>query len=345
MAGLALIDGRLLTRTLTDPGYALTLDERGWTSLLTIAHAERLAGSLAWRLHGLDVPEKAAAILAQARASAEQNRVQALWEAEMAKRALEPLGISLLLLKGTAYAACGLDAARGRLIGDLDIMVPRDRLDDVERALIAAGWDWVKPDPYDDAYYRTHMHELPPLIHQGRDRMIDVHHSILPLTARPKPDSAAMIADAVPLGNGVSVLAPADMLIHAIAHLLADGDLEGGLRNLWDIDRLIREFAERDGDFWPTLVSRARRHSLVPHVSRALRLAHHIYETPVDRFLAYLPRRGDIIFVGRLLARNGWGRDTRKILRLAFYIRSHWLRMPPIMLARHLWIKWRRRRS
>ena len=40
--------------------------------------------------------------------------------------------------------------------------------------------------PYDDAYYRDHMHELPPLIHKERDRMIDVHHTILPLTARPK---------------------------------------------------------------------------------------------------------------------------------------------------------------
>ncbi|WP_164045505.1 nucleotidyltransferase family protein, partial [Serratia marcescens] len=67
-------------------------------------------------------------------------------------------------------------------IGDLDILVPRDRLDEVEAALLAAGWEWVKPDPYDDAYYRRWMHELPPLIHRERDRMIDVHHTILPLT-------------------------------------------------------------------------------------------------------------------------------------------------------------------
>ena len=336
-----MIDARLLTKTLSEPAYAMRLDARGWTSLLTIAHAERLTASLAWRLERLKIPPKAAAILAEAKASAEVGRTHALWEAEMARRALMPLGIPLILLKGTAFAAAGLDAARGRLIGDLDILVPRDRLAEVEAALLSAGWEWVKPDPYDDAYYRQYMHELPPLIHRERDRMIDVHHTILPLTARVKPDAAALIKGAMPLSNGLYTLSPQDMLIHAAAHLFADGDLNGGLRNLWDIDRLIREHSA-EPDYWPKLIERARLHGLVSHTSRALRLSQHLFETPVDRFLAYDARRGDIFYMGRLLARGGWGQETRKILRLAFYIRSHWLRMPPLMLARHLWVKWRR---
>jgi hypothetical protein len=341
MGGAPMMDARLLTKTLSQPSYAMKLDARGWTALLSIAHAERLTASLAWRLEGLTLPPKAAAVLAEAKASAEVGRTHALWEAEMARHALAPLGIPLILLKGTAFAAAGLDAARGRLIGDLDILVPRDRLAEVEAALLGAGWEWVKPDPYDDAYYREHMHELPPLIHTARDRMIDVHHTILPLTARVKPDAAALIADAVPLGNGLFTLSPPDMLIHAVAHLFADGDLNGGLRNLWDIDRLIREHSATP-DYWTQLVEHARLHRLVPHVSRALRLSQHLFETPVDAFLAYQPRKGDIFYMGRLLARNGWGQETRKVLRLAFYIRSHWLRMPPLMLARHLWVKWRR---
>ena len=336
-----MMDARLLTKTLSEPAYAMRLDARGWTSLLTIAHAERLTASLAWRLERLKIPPKAAAILAEAKASAEVVRTHALWEAEMARRALMPLGIPLILLKGTAFAAAGLDAARGRLIGDLDILVPRDRLAEVEAMLLSAGWEWVKPDPYDDAYYRQYMHELPPLIHRERDRMIDVHHTILPLTARVKPDAAALIAGAVPLSDGLYTLSPQDMLIHAVAHLFADGDLNGGLRNLWDIDRLIREHSA-EPDYWPKLIERARLHGLVSHTSRALRLSQHLFETPVDRFLAYDARKGDIFYMGRLLARGGWGQETRKILRLAFYIRSHWLRMPPLMLAQHLWVKWRR---
>ena len=41
----------------------------------------------------------------------------------MARRALAPLGIPLILLKGAAFVASGLDAGRGRMIGDLDILV------------------------------------------------------------------------------------------------------------------------------------------------------------------------------------------------------------------------------
>jgi Uncharacterised nucleotidyltransferase len=336
-----MMDARLLSRVLSDPGYAGQLDDRGWTALLGMAHAERLTASLAYRLDGRTLPLQVQQIFAAAKLTAETGRTHALWEAEMARRALAPLGIKTVLLKGTAFVATGLDAGRGRLIGDLDILVPRQSLDAVEAALLTDGWEWVKPDPYDDAYYRDHMHELPPLIHSARDRMIDVHHTILPLTARITPDAAALIADAALLDNGLYALSPPDMLIHGVAHLFADGDLQGGLRNLWDIDRLIREHSATP-EYWAKLLDRARLHGLVPHTSRALRLTHHLFGTPVDPYLAYEPRRGDIFYTGRLLARNGWGQETRKILRLGFYIRSHWLRMPPLKLLKHLWTKWRR---
>jgi hypothetical protein len=285
---------------------------------------------------GREVPPRIASLFESARRDAAYARTQALWEAEMARRALAPLGVQVVLLKGTAYAAAGLDAGIGRSIGDLDIMVPRARLDSVQEALLAAGWEWVKEDAYDDLYYRRWMHELPPLIHKERDRMIDVHHTILPLTARPTPDPTAMIADSVALPDGLRILSPADMVIHAVAHLFADGDLAGGLRNLWDIDRMVRQFAAAPG-FWTKLRNHGWRHGLGDETARALRLASFIYGTPVEG--EGKARRGDGLYERRLLARDGWGRETRPALRLAFYVRSHWLRMPPLMLARHLLIK------
>ncbi len=324
---------------LADPAGATGLDRSAWTDILCAARAERLLASLACRLRGLDLPEDVQGVLDRAGVEADVGRTEALWEAEMARRTLMPLGMPVVLLKGTAFVAAGLDAGQGRLIGDLDILVPANRLDEAEAALLAAGWEWVKPDPYDDAYYRRWMHELPPLIHRDRDRMIDVHHTVLPLTARPTPDADALIAASLPLENGLRVLCPADMVIHAAAHLLADGDMAGGLRNLWDIDRLVREF---EGEaFWDTLDAHAKRHGLSDVVRRSLRLSAQLFSTPI-------PKRHDRLtgqdkwFRSRLLARDGWGRPTRPLLRLAFYVRSHWLRMPPLMLARHLWIKWRK---
>ena len=333
-------DARPLARLLADPARAGEV--RDWTSLIALARAESLAGSLAWRLERQVVPPRVETLLEAARRDSEAARVQALWEAEMARRALAPLGVPVILLKGTAFAAAGLEAARGRSIGDLDILVPRPALPNVERALLAAGWEWVKEDPYDDQYYRRWMHELPPLIHRERDRMIDVHHAILPLTARPKPDMAAMIEASVALGDGLRVLAPQDMVIHAAAHLFADGDLAGGLRNLWDIDRLIREFNEHEG-FWNALLANSRKHGLSVPVGRAIRLSSRLFGTPSAPTRDWSARPDDIVYLRRLLARDGWGRKTRPLTRLGFYVRSHWLRMPPLMLARHLWVKARRK--
>jgi hypothetical protein len=330
----------LLVRALAEPASAGVLADADWTALIAMARAESLIGSLAYRLQGQELPARVEALLEGARRDAEQLRRQALWEAEMARRALAPLGVPVILLKGTAYAATGLEASVGRSIGDLDIMVPRERILDVEKALLGAGWEWVKEDAYDDLYYRRWMHELPPLIHRERDRMIDVHHTILPLTAKPKPDAAAMIADSVELENGLRVLSPADMIVHAATHLFADGDLAGGLRNLWDIDRLLGEFGGQ-ADFWPALQARARHHRLLPAVQRAARIAADLYRTPLPDTWRHRAA-ADSLFKARLLARNEWGQETRPGLRFGFYIRSHLLRMPLPMLARHLWIKARK---
>ncbi|WP_271300208.1 nucleotidyltransferase domain-containing protein [Sphingomonas sp. CV7422] len=326
-------DALILARALADP-QSLALDT-DWIGLITTARAEQLLGTLAYRLDGLPLPEDVALLLADARASAENGRRAALWEAEMARRALAPLDCQVVLLKGTAFVAAGSLAGRGRSIGDCDILVPRAALDRVEAALLAAGWEWVKPDPYDDAYYRRWMHELPPLIHRTRDRMIDVHHTILPPTARITPDAAALLADAEPLGNGLSVLSPRDLIVHAAAHLFADGDLAGGLRNLWDIHCLIDDHGS-DG-----LAARAAHHGLTRETARALRLCHRLFDTPVAPEHRDL-RGGDALYLRRVLARDDWGRPIRPATRFAFYVRSHWLRMPPAMLARHLWTKWRR---
>ncbi|MFC4292648.1 nucleotidyltransferase family protein [Sphingorhabdus arenilitoris] len=359
---------RQLVAALRDPASVQSLSGEGWTALITIARAEQLLGTLACKLQGMDMPPPIAAALADARLNVEYQHRSALWEADCARRALSEYPGAVVLLKGTAYVAAGLRAGEGRHIGDLDILVAADGLPEAEAALTGnGGWEWVKEDAYDDAYYRDHMHELPPLIHKERDRMIDVHHTILPLTARPKPDAAAMLQDAIPLppaggvrvgqaytadknpppappatGRGeLFVFTPEDMACHCAAHLMADGDLTGGLRNLWDYHCLTQEFAEQTTDFWAQLERRASHHQLLPAVQRAARVSAHLFGTEIPPAWRKAHWQ-DGYYSRRLLARDEWGRGTHKFTRLLFYIRSHWLRMPPAMLARHLWTKWRK---
>lgn len=323
------LNALLLVRALRDPASTLSFSAGEWNAVIAMARAEQLIGTLAYRLSGLAMPQSIQRVMADAREQAALERRQALWEADRARVALAGLDVPVILLKGTAYVAAGLGAGVGRSIGDLDILVPRAALAAVEEALLAAGWEWVKSDPYDQQYYRRWMHELPPLIHRERDRMIDVHHTILPLTARPRPDAAAMIADRVELSDGLCILSPEDRLLHCVAHLFADGDLAGGLRNLWDMHCLLEDY----GGDQEQLRTRAQRHGLAKHLARGRRLAQFLFGCG-GRL-----RLSDRLYIRRLLARDDWGRQTRAFTRMAFYIRSHYLRMPPLMLARHLWIK------
>ncbi|WP_447762321.1 nucleotidyltransferase domain-containing protein [Sphingopyxis panaciterrae] len=332
---------RIVVDLLAGRRDADSLAPRDWEGVIGVARAEAMLATLAYRLGQDELPPPVAALFADQRAAAEVAQGQALWEAEMARRALKGQRIEFVLLKGTAYAAAGLSCSAGRQIGDLDILVLHSDVGRAENELLEAGWEWVKSDPYDDAYYRDHMHELPPLIHKARDRMIDVHHTILPQTHRITPDALALMSDAVTTAGGFAVLCPADMAVHCAAHMLADGDLQGGLRNLWDFHCLTRDFAAADPGYWGQLDGRADTHGLRAAVHRAARLARDLYGSELPSgWNRHDP--ADSWYRRRLLARDDWGRSTDFALQQAFYIRSHWLRMPPAMLARHLWTKWRK---
>jgi hypothetical protein len=277
------------------------------------------------------------------------------WEANRVHRALRGVTERIVLLKGGAYAAAKLPPAAGRRVSDTDVLVARGHLDGVERALRQHGWESVEEDEYDDAYYRRWMHELPPMRHRARLNVLDVHHTILPRTSRLRPDAGRLLTDAEALDDRrLHVLCPADMVLHSAAHMFQDGDLASGLRELLDLDDLLRHFAGREG-FWPGLADRAARMDLARPLYYALRYCRMYLDTPVpsptcaeiDRIGG--PARPVLAMMDRLVDRAIVLRDPDRDDRLAvtahilLYIRSHWLRMPPHLLAPHLCRKaWRR---
>jgi hypothetical protein len=105
------------------------------------------------------------------------------WEISRIQRALASVDTPIIFLKGAAYLMSALANAKGRLSSDIDILVAKNMLPQVESALIEHGWEPIKLADYDQLYYRTWAHELPPLRHRDRNTVVDVHHTILPLTA------------------------------------------------------------------------------------------------------------------------------------------------------------------
>jgi len=262
-------------------------------------------------------------------------------------KALAPLDIPLILLKGAAYIAQGLACAEGRLPEDLDLMVPRDRLDEAERALVKAGWAFEKTDAYDQHYYRAWSHELPPMRFPEHALELDVHHTILPPTGRARPDARALVEAAVALpGSPFRALSPADQVLHACAHLFQDSDCSGRFRDLVDIDALVREHAISPG-FWTTLLARARLHGLGRPLWYASRYATAWLDTPIPEEVAAEiarlgPGRISRLVMDRLVRRalfpdapDEEPAPRTRLARWLLFARSMWLRMPPWLLAYH----------
>lgn len=294
---------------------------------------------------------EAARVVSQAHAEAVRREVTQL------RKALASTGIDIILLKGAAYLYAGLPAARGRLFSDVDILVPGAALAEVEAALMQHGWATTHHNAYDQRYYRRWMHELPPLRHVSRQTVLDVHHAILPPTARLKPDSAKLLAAsrAVSGEPRLRLLAPADMVLHSAAHLFFNEDLGSGLRDLVDLDSLLRDFG-RPPEFWPELSARAVELDLARPFYYALRYCRRMLDTPMPEHALRAAETGrpplglhrlmDAVFLRALQPRQRGVPDRlAPLARQWLYVRAHWLRMPPLLLACHLTVKALRRQE
>jgi len=342
-----------LLDALHDPSVLASLHESAWDRLLRVYRRNKLLPALAAAVEeaGLTagIPEKAQEHLLAARREAEQHARMIRWEVNRIRRALRDVGVEIVLLKGAAYVLAGLPPGRGRLVQDLDVLVPKERLPEVERALLAAGWEWADDDSYDQHYYRAWMHELPPLRHHLRDTVLDVHHTILPETGRLRPDPRKLFGEARAIEEaGFKVLAPVDMVLHAAAHMLGDETLGGALRDLIDLDALLRHFAATEPGFWERLAPRARELDLARPLFYALRSCRRLLgaEIPaaVDSALDEVgkppwPVAGvmDALVNRCLLARTSErGGPDLTVAGWILYVRAHWLRMPTRLLVPHL---------
>lgn len=252
---------RLLLRAMADPHTCLALESAQWDLLLRGGRSARLLGTLAARL-GVGAEGSGSNESGDANAPGAllrlpqvvQRQLQAAWiEARFRRHKLlhlldavaEPVlraAPVCLALKGAAYVLQQSAWAAGRLPADVDLMVPREALDAVEQALLAAGWEFEKQDDYDQRYYREWSHELPPMRCAGMALELDLHHAILPPLGRARPDPRSVIDRSVAVaGSAYRVPSLQDQVLHSAAHLFQDSDGSNRLRDLFDFDGVLTD--------------------------------------------------------------------------------------------------------
>ena len=339
-------DYALLARVLRDPATLDRLSPEAFARTIDVALRARLLGWLVEQVRvghvPADSPEWLRDRLFTAVTLVTGYERSIRWEIDRLSRAFHETGQLWILLKGAGYIAAGLPPGAGRRVADIDILVPMRDLGAVERMLHEHGWEFSEIDAYDNRYYREWMHELPPMVHRDRRSIVDVHHGILPQTSRLKPSSERLIAQATTLGTGIRVLCPAHMVLHAAAHLFHDGEIAGAIRDLVDLDQLLRWFG-RDEAFWRSLRRETPALDLARPAYYALRYARRWFGTPlpddvIAEMAAWAPPAAVVRLMDTLVDRAVMGNSARASRAAVFglYVRSHWLKMPPLHVIRHL---------
>ncbi|MCP5382879.1 MAG: nucleotidyltransferase family protein [Kordiimonadaceae bacterium] len=351
-------DKNILIRVLKNPELMTSLDASEWNALLSEARISNLAGRVAADAESLKIIDLLPAKVQNLFKSFTYNSLSSArmirWEMNRVMRALKGSDEKVILLKGAAYLDKGLSCTRGRISVDLDILVPKKRIDWVEEKFIAAGWQHQLDNDYDQKFYREYAHELPPMVHPDRRISIDVHHSILPVTSRVSPDMSKLIKDAVKSKSGFYTFSDVDIILHSVVHQFQDGELRSSLRNLLEQHDMLNEFGKNAG-FWEKLVPRAIELGLTRALYYALRYTQMIMGTEIpDTVMADIRPYGpnpivrnimDWMVPGVISPSFGITGFARWVAANGLYIRSHWLRMPPLLLTRHLTIKFFRRFS
>lgn len=338
-------------------GNAADLSLEQWDVILRLGRRAGLLATLADVLgdyEGAGLPGRVVDHLQSAVRVADRHRLSVAYEVEEVARALQLTDAPIVLLKGAAYTLSDLPAGRGRLFSDVDIMVPKTKLAIAESRLQFRGGWIVKPlSAYDKRYYRQWMHELPPMRHKLRGSELDVHHAIVPETARSPISMELLWADIVPISgwSGLWRLSDADLVIHSAIHLFSDGEFNNALRDLVDIWRLLRCFCEAEGD-WLSLIDRAVQLSAEVPLTLALYFCREILGLQIpsgikavgsvsiepknfgDRWLYWCCSRG-LKPNHPLLCEQGDALAT-----LSLFVRSHYLKMPFKLLVPHLLRKW-----
>ena len=341
----------LLVELLSRDRAVQSFSLKEWDLIIRQARATKLLGSLGAYIGegnaGKAIPIKALNHIQSVSRQAGRTKISSQYEIEQIGKITEKLNYPVIVLKGAAYVLREYSSSIGRLFSDIDILVPKKQIYDLERRFLDNGWYGEKQHPYDQKYYRQWMHELPPLTNSRTGSTLDLHHNILPETASIKVNVDLMIVSIIPVDgfHNIYTLSPVDMVLHSLTHLFHEGEFDHGLRDLLDVHRLVISFCEEDDQFWMHLLKRSFQLSLSLPLLYGVRYLILFLKTDIPSFVVeeLQAKYGsehkvmDFLFVRALMPNHKSCDDKFSgFARWCLYVRSHHLRMPAYLLIPHL---------
>lgn len=342
---------RLLLMALRDPSVLTSYGTAEWELLLRLARRVRLLGYLAAKLneHNLleSIPERAANLLCSGLIQAKKYQQLARWELDRVLWALEGEELPIIVLKGMAYLLADLPFSRGRVFADVDLLVPKGKLSEIEANLLRKGWRHHPAlTPYDERYYREWSHELPAFVHRERQTEVDIHHTLTSPIGKLKLEPHFFWQTALPVEGRLHVLCPEDMVLHCALNLMQNNELANDLRHLLDLHSMLQFFSSRQSGFWEQLFARANQLGLGRPLFYGLYFSHQLFRTVIpDDWRVHLNNQpgwpvrqimGATVPLALLPLHPDHPSRSASLARLLLYWRSHWLRMPLRTLLPHL---------
>jgi hypothetical protein len=216
-------------------------------ALLRVLIHSQLQGYIAYRVDDLSpYPEPFKRHLTSVRTFSSAQYLQVLQACRTIADDLDAANTPILLMKGAAYIVTNKANAKGRLISDIDILVEKDQLSEIESRLQANGWQAKELDDYDEKYYRDWSHELPPYFHLETGVTLDIHHNLLPGSAGKTIDIKRIFKDKQATDTPLFALDDRHLILHSAIHLLLNDDIEKGLRDCLDLHQMLISYVNNN---------------------------------------------------------------------------------------------------
>jgi hypothetical protein len=287
------IDNHTLSQLICDQAPAVnwaSFSQSDWDLLLQAAQREGVGPLVYWAFSKSgkfpSLPETARNSLRAMYASTWMSSQKMLKELETLSRLFSQAEIPVVVLKGACFALTIYPDIGLRPMGDLDLLVPKEKLAETVRIAKATGYMDGQPEAY--PWLGKLLHGEVPLIKTSPPFiMIELHNSLLVDKSFTYSVPVEWFwAHTEPLDvslqkrfENLRMLTPTAQALYAGAHAILKHGTKAPLRWFYDLDRVIRFYSGRMD--WELLLSQARIFEWGSALDAALSQTRAYFNTPI----------------------------------------------------------------